>query len=337
VQTREVGIRYKKWTHRDSLGVTETGSTSFGGYDPLGNFASRAAPPPTGQPAPQPTGGYYGQPYLGAGSSFTNANNYSGGCILDGVPTNCNSVLAAVNSEMARVRTISSPGLVDLPGLGFVTVGGGEPKDRASKLLFLGHALDTQSSNPNCMLNFVRTKDGRTATEVARPYDRGHDGRHDISPISTGTYGGDVVALPALEGAQVIRFGTQEPEGHSKGLYLDIQLKNGMVLVLKDLNSLNSTVTRGLRPGKTGSGIKLSSGSQLGTIFSNVDPLSRTGLHVTLVRDRAAYDNFYVPARLPGRTHVEDRLPWTIDPLDPKLSPFNCPNLKRTVEGLPLP
>jgi hypothetical protein len=91
-----------EWTHRDPLGVTEKGSGGDGGYDPLGNYAGRPTPPPTGQTYQLPIGNY-GQSYEGAGRGFTNANNYSTGCTWDGRPASCNSVMRASNNGLVNL------------------------------------------------------------------------------------------------------------------------------------------------------------------------------------------------------------------------------------------
>jgi hypothetical protein len=95
------------------------------------------------------------------------------------------------------------------------------------------------------MLNFVKG-----ATKLARHFSPGHDGRHAVSPYGSGDFGGNVTAVTALEGAQVLRWGTQRPEnGPGQAFILDIQLRNGMILTLKDLKSISPAITRGLKWG----------------------------------------------------------------------------------------
>ena len=101
-----------EWAHRDPLGVSEPGAA----YDPLGNHVA-VRNPAAGQPPPA---GTYGPSYGGAASTFSNAQNFSTGCMLDGVPANCNSLLRAVHAGTAGIMSISSVGLVDLAGLGLI-------------------------------------------------------------------------------------------------------------------------------------------------------------------------------------------------------------------------
>jgi YD repeat-containing protein len=62
------------WVHRDASGLQETGKA----YDPFGNLIPNVQPPVVGPPPYMP---FYGATYGGASwNSFTNANNFSGGC-----------------------------------------------------------------------------------------------------------------------------------------------------------------------------------------------------------------------------------------------------------------
>lgn len=108
-----------EWSHLNPVGVTESGLGGPAAYDPLGNYAPLPAPPPQSEQWPQP-GGYYGPIWGGAGSLFSNVNNFSTGCTLDGAPTDCDSVMRAVHGDMAGIDSISSTGLVDLAGLGLI-------------------------------------------------------------------------------------------------------------------------------------------------------------------------------------------------------------------------
>lgn len=88
--------QYIGWIHRDALGVQEGSS---GAYDPLGNLIYNEQPPTGGGPA---TGGIYGPGYGGAGwSTFSNANNSSSGCMMDGRPASCDAVLRSLNNGSA--------------------------------------------------------------------------------------------------------------------------------------------------------------------------------------------------------------------------------------------
>jgi len=107
------------WVHRDPLGVQE----SYGAaYDPLGNLINNEQPPTSGPP---PTGPFYGPSYSGVGwSSFSNANNFSSGCRLDGAQASCDSVLRAIaNGQVGRVVFSTSGGSADFANMGiFVMV-----------------------------------------------------------------------------------------------------------------------------------------------------------------------------------------------------------------------
>jgi YD repeat-containing protein len=80
---------------RDPLGIQENGS----GYDPFGALVANVQPPVSGGPP-----GYtpvYGPPYGWGSNSLTNANNFSGGCRLDGRPADCNTVRQAIENGAA--------------------------------------------------------------------------------------------------------------------------------------------------------------------------------------------------------------------------------------------
>ncbi len=95
------------WTHHDPPGVSEPGVA----YDPLGNMVA-PAPPQRNQ---GPSTGTYRPSYLGPSSSFSNANNYSTGCVVDGKPTDRNRALQLLND--GSVRPDRNTGLPDTQGL----------------------------------------------------------------------------------------------------------------------------------------------------------------------------------------------------------------------------
>jgi YD repeat-containing protein len=92
-----------EWTHRDPLGVTEAGQPGLAAYDPLGNYAPLpVAPQRDGGGQPPPPMPPHWPAYSGAGSSnYGQAGNYSTGCMMDGAPANCSSVLHALQNESA--------------------------------------------------------------------------------------------------------------------------------------------------------------------------------------------------------------------------------------------
>jgi YD repeat-containing protein len=77
---------YLKTVVRDPLGIQED---HFYAIDPFGNSVANVQPPSGGPPGYTPT---YGPPYGWVSNSFTNGNNFSNGCALDGRPADCNTV-----------------------------------------------------------------------------------------------------------------------------------------------------------------------------------------------------------------------------------------------------
>lgn len=118
------------FTHLDPTGTSEPDAA----YDPLGN---RVVPqnPPTTQSPPFTAAPMYGPAWFGSGSSFSNANNYATGCLLDGRPTDCNRLMNTLQNRGAQSngRQVSAPagptpgGGTWVPILGQACVGPGEP------------------------------------------------------------------------------------------------------------------------------------------------------------------------------------------------------------------
>jgi YD repeat-containing protein len=107
VRARQVGSNYYgqpaiEWSHPDPVGVTESGPGGPAAYDPLGNFAPLPPPPPQSGAWPQPSGSY-GPIWGGAGSLFSNVNDFSTGCLLDGRPADCNRVAHELEDGLAGV------------------------------------------------------------------------------------------------------------------------------------------------------------------------------------------------------------------------------------------
>jgi hypothetical protein len=74
---------------------------------------------------------------------------------------------------------------------------------------------------------------------------------------------------------------------------------------------------------------------QIGTIFPNINPMNQTGLHVTLSLNKDTWEDF-----LGRRKNFEEGdFAGFIDPLDPKRSPFACPDYEgtKTVDGYSIP
>jgi YD repeat-containing protein len=88
-----------EWTQRDSVGVTEVGTNIWvAAYDALGNYVALQPHPAPYQPPAPPTG-MYGPSYGSVGSSFSNANNYSTGCMsASGSPSDCSGTMRQLMS-----------------------------------------------------------------------------------------------------------------------------------------------------------------------------------------------------------------------------------------------
>jgi hypothetical protein len=67
-----------------------------------GNFVPLQQHPPPDQ-GPPPPNGVYGPSYGGGGSGFANANDYSTGCYMDGLPASCTDVARALDNGNAGV------------------------------------------------------------------------------------------------------------------------------------------------------------------------------------------------------------------------------------------
>jgi YD repeat-containing protein len=105
------GNPYVSWVHRDALGVQENSQA----YDPLGNLIANEQPPTGGG---SPTGPIYGPSYGGAGwGSFSNANNLTVGCTMDGAPASCDSVLRSINGGTATAVIFYNGSAASIPSL----------------------------------------------------------------------------------------------------------------------------------------------------------------------------------------------------------------------------
>jgi len=90
-------------TYRNPLGITETNKAV---YDPLGNYIPFQA---WADPRP-PAGSYNSGSMGGLSSSQANPESLAIGCIMDGLPTNCNRVANAVNKGLAKSLEIIGKG-----------------------------------------------------------------------------------------------------------------------------------------------------------------------------------------------------------------------------------
>jgi YD repeat-containing protein len=81
---------WMSWVSRDPLGIQEDKNGYLSAYDPFGTLVANVQPPSGGPPPYMPV---YGATYGGVSwNSFINANNFSGGCIIDGRPADCNKL-----------------------------------------------------------------------------------------------------------------------------------------------------------------------------------------------------------------------------------------------------
>ncbi|HKU77569.1 MAG TPA: PKD domain-containing protein [Pyrinomonadaceae bacterium] len=89
---------------RDASGLQEGGKA----YDPFGALIHNVQPPVIGPPPNMP---FFGATYGGVSwNSFTNANNLSTGCTLDGARTSCQKVLNALGKGNADLISLSTTG-----------------------------------------------------------------------------------------------------------------------------------------------------------------------------------------------------------------------------------
>ena len=91
-------------TIRNPLGVSET-SKAF--YDPLGNYIPFQA---SGDPRP-PVGSYNSGSMSALSANQADPNSFGVGCIMDGLPTNCNKVVQAIDRGRAKKLQILGPAL----------------------------------------------------------------------------------------------------------------------------------------------------------------------------------------------------------------------------------
>ena len=90
---------YLRWVLRDPLGIQEDNMYAI---DPFGTLVPNAQPPSGGPPSYIPM---YGATYNGVtGSLFVNGNNFSGGCLLDGHPADCNKVKNLFNDGFVQLE-----------------------------------------------------------------------------------------------------------------------------------------------------------------------------------------------------------------------------------------
>ncbi len=89
---------------RDVTGLQEDGKA----VDPFGAVIQNVQPPTGGSPPNMP---FYGGTYGGVSwNQFTNANNFSSGCTLDGVRTTCQNALGQALNGNAFIRSLSTTG-----------------------------------------------------------------------------------------------------------------------------------------------------------------------------------------------------------------------------------
>ncbi len=96
---------FMSWVHRDALGIQEHQSNAYynlNAYDPFGSLIPNTQPPLSGPPPYVP---FYGATYGGLSwSTFTNANNFSQGCVWDGQPVDCNKLKQHFNDGWLQLN-----------------------------------------------------------------------------------------------------------------------------------------------------------------------------------------------------------------------------------------
>jgi YD repeat-containing protein len=92
------------FTYRNPLGVSET-NRAF--YDPLGNYIPFQA---SGDPRP-PAGSYNSGSMSALSANQADPNSFGVGCIMDGVPTNCNKVVQAIDRGRGKRLQILGPAI----------------------------------------------------------------------------------------------------------------------------------------------------------------------------------------------------------------------------------
>ena len=135
---------------RDVTGLQEDGKA----VDPLGALIQNVQPPTGGPPPNMP---FYGGTYGGVSwNQFTNANNFSTGCTVDGVRTSCRNALGQVGVGNAFVTSLSTTGtLAEFFNAGFggligaTRAGYTGSKDDRKYALFTSASLKSHASRSN--------------------------------------------------------------------------------------------------------------------------------------------------------------------------------------------
>ena len=358
VQARQTIDRFSgqeavEWTHRDPLGTSEPGGAS----DPLGLLAVPDAPE-DGQPIPPSSS--YGPSYTGSSSMFSNANNYSTGCRLDGRPMDCNRLAQVMNNGWGEVSlndlrpdTVSPNGRLLPPRTGgfiqnssrtegvpgdYVYIGGRQGDEGFTTTIGYGPGSQNtgaQSSNPNCIMNAVSGANkslSRPFGNVGKSGTIGHDGVHVKAPP-----GSIVKTLAPLAGRVIGNPRKQGASGADAKLYMvDVLLNNGNVAIYKDLATVN------VRNGQ-----RLSAGTVIGTLGAGSG--ESDGLHFALLKGGLRGLRSYrdLTSRIASLDNSDDFADWNeasrlrdkikvnmfINPLGAN-SPVNCPGVPVNNEGI---
>lgn len=149
---------------RDVTGLQEDGKA----VDPFGALIHNVQPPTSGSPPIMP---FYGGTYGGVSyNQFTNANNFSSGCTLDGIRTGCQNLLGQVANGNAVVTLLSTTGtLADFFNAGFggligaIRPGYSGSKDGRQYALFTSASLKAHASRNNNIGYFLPDSAGEWA------------------------------------------------------------------------------------------------------------------------------------------------------------------------------
>ncbi|HEX8137840.1 MAG TPA: hypothetical protein VF544_09645 [Pyrinomonadaceae bacterium] len=332
------------WKHEDALTGGSGVSVSGGGYAPIAEYDASGVN--VGLEAPSA-----GPLFKAETPTLIDSNGGAGGmrCTVDGLVMDCDWVRqleangaaaqcpnndcgpqwrynpATEENEWRFFRSFADgrQGYVPLgatsDGKGGITLPNGD-----EGFGYLAHASrQKEVGNPNC---FVYAVQGSSNPGIARGYTFGHDGPHSRGP-------GNVVALPAMEGATVKYITSGDTSTAAFNSIVDISLKGRKyVVLLKDLGNLRvgvgETIKAGQRIGSVNGGTK-----------DGFDMLK--GLHFSLIRAEY-YDEYRnltphtVSTKDPKYKAATETInnnlqKWFVDPLSAE-SPFNCPGFHTRID-----
>jgi YD repeat-containing protein len=199
-QTKDNNQPVVRWIQRDPQGQTEMGGGGYLGlaaYDPLGNYV----PLMQHAPAPTPPSAMYGPGYGSASSSFSNGNNLTTGCKLDGVAASCDSLMRAIGNGGVQPGSIiisTTGGLADIANAGW---GGVALSTRTQNRKWINDPLPKS----NILPTLTRRGDAPKESSYYDPYSPDNEGRpghwetsYEYNYVTGNLFGGD----PSPDGPQ---------------------------------------------------------------------------------------------------------------------------------------